>query len=337
LIQFRTFRNTDSPLLADIWRSQPASRSLAQPMSAAMLEQLVLNKSVFDREGLVLAIDNERPLGFVHASFGPDGNLAGASTANGVISALMLRPDVASDQLTDELLGRGEAYLRDRGARALHAGGVAGRDPFYLGLIGGSEKRGLLASDTGGQHFYSAHGYQPGKLAAVFRVELSRFKPVLDRVQMAVRRRMNLAISVDPPASSWWDAVTLGGFDRMRFETSCRDQPSSQAKVTYWMMQPLSRCWGRHAAGLVDLQVAPTEQRQGLATFLLCESLRRLYTQGVELVEAQVDADNEPALRLFCKLGFERVDEAIEYRKAANSAAPSRNAPEPGGEPVALS
>ena len=317
MIQFRSFRNSDSPLLADIWRSQSASRSLAQPMSAAMIEQLVVNKSVFDRDGLVLAIENQRPVGFVHAGFGPASSLAGASTTEGVISALMLRPSDASEELTNELLSRGEAYLKNRGARVLLAGGVAGRDPFYLGLIGGSEKRGLLASDAAGQSLFASHGYEAASRSIVFRAELARFKPVLDRTQMQVRRRMNLAISVDPPASSWWDAVTLGGFDRMRFETCSRDRPTNPARVTFWIMQPLSRCWGRHAAGMVDLEVAPSERRQGLATFLLCEALRRLYTQGIELVESQVDQTNEPALRLFAKLGFERVDEAIEYRKAA--------------------
>ncbi len=52
---FRPFRNSDPPLLADVWRSQPSQRGLMQPMSAALLEQLVLSKPVFEREGLIVA------------------------------------------------------------------------------------------------------------------------------------------------------------------------------------------------------------------------------------------------------------------------------------------
>ena len=65
LIHYRAFRNTDAPQLAEVWRSQTAQRGLMQPMSAALFDQLVLAKPYFDREGLIVAVDDDRPVGYV--------------------------------------------------------------------------------------------------------------------------------------------------------------------------------------------------------------------------------------------------------------------------------
>jgi ribosomal protein S18 acetylase RimI-like enzyme len=138
---------------------------------------------------------------------------------------------------------------------------------------------------------------------------------------MQIRRRMCVQTVSDPPPTSWWDASTLGNFERTRMELQARDARAASAHVTFWLMQPLSASWGVHATGLVDLEVLPAERRQGLATFLLGEAFRQLATQGVSVVEAQVDPKDAAAYGLFCKLGFEAVDEAVHYRKMGDTAA----------------
>ncbi len=320
MIQFRPFRNIDAPLLAEVWRSQPGQRGLAQPMSAAMFEELVLTRSIFDREGLVLAVEDGDPLGFVHAGFGPREDLAGLSTDAGVTSMLMLRSPELHNSLATELLAQAENYLRSRGARTLWAGGVRRRDPFYLGLYGGSEMCGILKSDPRRQQLYASHGYEEVGRTVVLHRDLARFRPLVDRTQMQIRRRMCVQAICDPPSTSWWDACTLGNFERTRWELQARDARTASARVTFWLMQPLSASWGVHAAGLVDLQVLPAERRQGLATFMLGEAFRQLATQGISLVEAQIDPSDVAAYRLFCKLGFEAVDEAVHYRKTGDTA-----------------
>ena len=71
LIEYRAFRNTDPPQLAEIWRSNSTSRGLMQPMSTAVFERFVLSKPTFDRQGLVVAVDEDKIVGFAHAGFGP--------------------------------------------------------------------------------------------------------------------------------------------------------------------------------------------------------------------------------------------------------------------------
>jgi ribosomal protein S18 acetylase RimI-like enzyme len=68
---------------------------------------------------------------------------------------------------------------------------------------------------------------------------------------------------------------------------------------------------------MFDLCVADTRRRQGLATFLLVDAFERLRNRGIVLVEAQTMQQNVPALALYTKLGFLKVDEGVVYRKEA--------------------
>ena len=144
---FRPFRNSDPPWIAEIWRDQPPQRGLAQPVTAAILEQLVFSKPYFDPEGLIMLLSDERPIGFVHAGFGANDEQSGLTTDVGTTYQLMLRADRRNDALADELLAQSEEYLRDRGAKVIYAGGIRPLNAFYLGLYGGSELPGILAGD----------------------------------------------------------------------------------------------------------------------------------------------------------------------------------------------
>ena len=66
---------------------------------------------------------------------------------------------------------------------------------------------------------------------------------------------------------------------------------------------------------MFDLEVSSQRRRQGLATFLLSEAFERLRNRGILLVEAQTMQQNAPAIALYEKLGFKKVDEGIVYRK----------------------
>ena len=57
MIHYRPFLNSDPPALAEIWRSQSPSRALIQLMTPAVLDDLVLSKAYFDRQGLILAVE----------------------------------------------------------------------------------------------------------------------------------------------------------------------------------------------------------------------------------------------------------------------------------------
>jgi ribosomal protein S18 acetylase RimI-like enzyme len=312
LIDFRPFRNTDVPALAEVWRMQGAQRGLMQPMSANVLERYVLAKPYFDNLGLQVAVERENLLGFAHAGFGPNEAESSLSTAQGVTSLVMLRPD-ADRAIAAELLARSEEYLRGRGATTLCGGASFPLAPFYYGLYGGSEPSGVLASDPRMQAIFLDAGYQPQHSSVVMRRDLAQFRPEVDRQQMQIRRQNTFQVVSDPPTSTWWEACIFEPFDRTLCLLAPRDGGAPAARVFFWNMETMVGALGVHAAGIADLEVPAERQRQGLARFLLGEALRHLHSQGVALAEVHVPLENEPALAVFRGLGFEEVDQAVQY------------------------
>lgn len=315
MIHYRPFRNTDLPALADIWRSRSLERGLAQPMSAALFEQLVLSKPYFDRHGLIVAVDGERPIGFVHGAFGPSEDERTVSHEFGVICMLLVHPDYRKLGIGSALLLQSEEYLRERGAKVLYAGGIRPLNPFYLGLYGGSELPGVLDSDADAQRRYESAGYQAIDRVVIMHRDLSNFRPIVDRQQMQLRRTTRVEIAADPCSRTWWEACTIGCFDRTSFELFPRDANERLATVTFWNMEARSISWGVYTVGLVDLEVAESHRRQGLATFLLGEAFRQLAAHQVSLVEVQTMERNKPAIALYERLGFNIVDRGSVYRK----------------------
>ncbi len=321
MICYRTFRNTDPPLLAELWCSHPPQRALVQPMTMGLLEQRVLGKPFFDREGLIVAVEGSRLVGFAHAAFGstPDGSAV--STETGSTCMLMVGPHADRRQVAEELLRRSEAYLRSHGTRVFLGGCVYPANPFYLGLYGDSQSPGLLESDAGTISLFCSAGYEITQRRLVLERPLSGFRPVLDRLQMQVRRQYHIEADFDPPVATWWEACTIGQTERFVRRLVSRRTRHTVGSLTFWDMERLSTSRGVHSVGLTDLEIQEDERGQGLGTFLVGEALRRLHTESprrVDLAVVQVTDDNQAALALFQKLGFNQVDRSLVLRKNAD-------------------
>ena len=315
MLTYRTFRNTDPPLLADLWRSVAAHRAFAQPVSPDLLEQLVFAKLYFDRGGLVLAMDDGRAVGFAHAGFGPTADASWFSTEAGVTCVVLVRPDCAEDEVAAGLLDRCEEYLRRRGAKVLYGGGLQPLDPFYVGLYGGSELPGVLDSDLVARRVFAARGYQEIERTVLLRRELTGFEATVDRRQMQVRRQMMVEVTVDAPTRTWWEACTVGSFDLTRFELVPRGGGSVVATATFRNMEVSGMTPVVRAAGLMDISVDEAYRHRGLAIFLLSEAFRQFLRQGIVQVEAQVRQSQAIALAILQKLGFRQIDQGGVWRK----------------------
>lgn len=315
MIHYRPFRNTDPPHLVEIWRSQPPERGLAQPMSLELFEQHVLSKPYFDREGFLVAVDDEKPVGFAHAAFGATDDEQGLAYSLGCTALLMVRANYQRQGIGTQLLARSEEYLRSRGASVLYAGAMRPMNAFYLGLYGGSELAGVLNSTPHAQQLFAARGYREVDRCSVLHLDLKRFRAVVDRKQMQIRRSTTLVIRDDAPPPNWWQACLYAPYCRTTFELLDRGDGRTIAHATSWSMTPLAANWGVHAAGLVDLEVVADRQRQGYATFIIGEAFKHLLAQGMSLVEVQTMFRNAPAIAMYKKLGFVEVDQGVVYRK----------------------
>jgi len=316
---FRPFRNTDPPYLASIWRSQPPQRGILQPVSAPLLEYGVFSKMNFDREGLIVATQDDRPCGFVHAGFGPSEDGLSLDTSMGTTHVLMVQNDGQSGgALANELLGKSEEYLRSRGAGVIYAGGINPLNSFYLGLYGGSEIPGVLQTDAVLQHAAIERGYREVDRVRILQCDLARIRPPVSRELRAIKRTTQLVEKIDPPPKTWWEACVWGSLQRDVFSLVDRSQ-QVVATASFWDMQPLSACWGMCTAGLFDLYVDPGLRRRGYASYLLGEAIRILRRRGVATIEAQTMGANEAAHAFYNKLGFTEIDHGVVFRKESVS------------------
>ncbi|MDZ4818462.1 MAG: GNAT family N-acetyltransferase [Planctomycetota bacterium] len=318
MIQYRVFQNTDPPQLAEVWRASADRVGLAQPMSTELFELHVLNKPYFDRQGLIVALSDDRIVGFVHSGFGPNDNESGVSVDFGVTSLLLVRPQYQNQGIEVELLSRSEAYLRSRGATVLYGGSIWPLNPFYLGLYGGSEMSGVLDSDQSTQQLFLTNGYKAIDRSIVFQRTTADFRAPIDRKFMQIRRRSQVAIVNEPPLNSWWQACILGEFERTEFQLLDRTLGNTLASATFRDLDFAIAAPNVRASGLIEVHADPDSLRQGLATFLLAEAFKQLSEEGIGLIESVTMERNAAARGLYQKLGFQQVAAGNVYRKDAS-------------------
>jgi ribosomal protein S18 acetylase RimI-like enzyme len=317
VIEYRAFRNVDTPGIARLWNAQPPRRGLARPVSPRLLEELVFSKPYFERHGLIVASDADEIVGFAHGGFGPNEDESDISTEMGVICMLMVAERADATAIAQGLITECEAYLKGRGSRLIYAGCINPLIPFYLGLYGGSEMPGTLASDADIVDYYRESGYQEIDRCVVLQREIAgKLRKRVDHRQTHVRRRYRVEINRLDPPSTWWSACTAPPTDAVRLQLLPRQGGPPCGGLTLWTVEPLGRTWCVATAGLCDVEIPRAVQRIGLATFLNVEAIRYLQTSGMGLVEAQTMQQNTAARGLYEKLGFKQVDQGIVLRKS---------------------
>ena len=315
MIQYRSFLNTDPPLLVDIWRQQAPIRGQVELVTQLNLDHLILSKPYFESDGLILAVDNSGgqsvPLGFVHAGFVPNADLSDIDTSVGIVCQLKIVPGEDAEVIANELLKRACDYLKSRGASRVHAGSNFPHAPFYLGLYGGSQIPGILVDDVAALKSMKDFGFVENDRIVVLERRLAGFKTVADRKQILLRRQYQINAIADPLEQSWWESCTRGMTERERFSVYHKKDQTVCGSVSFWDVQPLAQRWGCLARGMYDLIIPEENRGLGLATFLVGESLRHMMQQGIGVVEAQTWASELPAIGVFKKLGFDEVSQGV--------------------------
>ena len=308
LVQYRNFRNDDPPGLVDIWNSAFTQRGAVIMRHSSPLERAAFSKPYFDSAGLILAVEDGLRVGFAHAGFGANSAETAIAWTTGVICAIGVLPSHQRRGIGSELLHRAEAYLRERGARTLHAGPMHPVNPFYFGLYGGSDQPGFLASDAAAGPFLERRGYRERRGRLVFQRKLDVPLSVVDGRFPGLRRRYRMEASPWVRAGTWWAECVLGAVEPIEFRLldALTEQPVARAKV--WEMEGFSWRWGVPSVGILDLLVDESLRRQGLAKLLLVNILQYLQDQYFGLIEIQAGADNLAAVSLYKSLGFEQVD-----------------------------
>jgi GNAT superfamily N-acetyltransferase len=316
LIRYRPFDNRDPPGLAEIWRTQRPIRGRLQTATPQLIEEHVLAKPWFDRNGLIVAQEGSRLVGFVHAGFGASCTHAELDCTEGTSCLLLVAPHDERPKIAQELIAASEAYLSGRGAKQIYAGSQFPLNPFYLGMYGSSDVAGVLASNYGWANLLTECGYRPKVRRVLAGRTLASFRPPIDRKQMQVRRKFKVAEPAHVVPDNWWDACVWALHEWTQFRLVLPGGGEPIISATFWDIEPLGRNWGVQTVGLVRLDDTPEARQEGLTTFLLAEALRQFQSAGYGQFEAQAASTDVSLRAIFVELGMNEYDEGALWAKA---------------------
>lgn len=315
MVQYRAFRNYDPPHLLEIWNDSFTSRGIARLRHSNVLERHVVSKSYFDPAGLIIAEENGKRIGFVHAGFGPNQRETMLARHQGIVCVIAVRTSHQRRGIGSELLKRAEAYLRERGAQSITAGLLKPITPFYFGIYGGSDLPGVLASEKAAGPFLEKHGYRPFETTLICQRFLDKQITVADARFANLRKKFDVRILPRVPLGTWWQECVLGLVEPVEFRLEEKGSAKVAGRVVAWEMESFSWTWNVPAVGLKDVQVRDDLRRQGLGKFLMTNVLRYLQDQYFGVAELQAADTDQPILTLVKNLGFETVDSGRIYRK----------------------
>lgn len=314
-MQFRSFENSDTPAICDLWRQHSNLRGKYHGLNPVVFERLVLSKTYFDPRGVWLAMEGDEVIGMVHAAFGIADDLQGLDRQRGVISQLLLRAGEQSDVVATRLLELAEQYLFQQGAAQVEFGGYYPLSPFYLGLYGGSRFVGVLAEDQRTGQALAANGYTACGSVVINHWRLGDYRQVVDRQQMLIGRSYGIENVSESHPQTWLQSCHYDAASQKIFQLKEKRSGETVGQVAFWEMEPLAENWGQNAMGLVELSIVPHCRRKGLATYLVGESLRQLKQSGIGLIEIQHVASDEVVQALCRKLDFRPIDSTVLWRK----------------------
>ncbi len=323
MIHYRSFRNTDPPVVAAIWNECLTGRGAYALRIVGALERGVFGKPYFDPKGMILAFDDTTPLGFIHAGFGPNAEQNDVDRRLGVISLMATRPGFRHRGVGKELLRLCEQYLRDRGAETIHAGPARPNNPYYFGLYGGSDAPGVLLSDPLMGKFFVKHGYVEKERHIVMQRRLEQPIAVTDARFPVLRKRFDVTIQPRTGLGSWWQESVLGPVEPVELRVEDRATRQSVGRALVWEMEGFSYRWNSPAAGIMEMNIREDLRREGVGRYFLAHLLRYLQEQYFGICECQLPACNVGARRLLDTMAFHPVDEGVVYVKhlAADSVA----------------
>jgi len=299
----------------------------------ALLEQHVLGRPYFDRRGLMLAWEDNQPVGFAHAAFGPNRDHTDIDHAVGVVCMMMVLPEYEHRQAVGtQLLDACERYLIECGAKRIYGGAVRPAAPFYMGLYGGSEPIGVFESDTLAMNLYRDSGYEAINKTLLFRIPLKGYRiPMLPKT-LPWRRKISLTLIDLPTPEHWWEACMMCHFSWLELRGRLTNDPEPVGSVVIritdsmempdfkppptsppdsWMLfhkRPLT-------AGLMNIHVRADCRNKGVAAYLLGEMIRNAQKDGVTTFEAQAAEDNAPLVALLRSMRWNVIERGEVYRK----------------------
>ena len=302
MLTVRSFRNEDPPRLLQLWKETQQRQGGCAPVLSLSLNQFqaqMLGLPMLDTQSIMLAIDDEAPVGYVHTTFVPTQDGHSFDNTTGQICFLCVDPQYSDiSGAAAALIRAGENYLSGLGARKIFGGSPSPSAPFYTGFYSGGGAVGILHSDETTVNAFHVANYQIHQKTAWFHFDLRNHSPVIHVETVVYNDEFEVEINETPLAKTWWEgcAFTNGiWFDATAYLTRTnRPVARLRTRITYPDTENfLTMYGGTWLASLMELRVHPDFVDGGIEKYLLGELIRYLVAHNqVVQIEAHVATDS---------------------------------------------
>jgi hypothetical protein len=309
-LTIRPYENGDARACCQLWIDHYSNVGLPSNLTPQLWEFAIVSKIFFDRDLLLLAIDDQTPVGFIHVTLAIDDDQTAASTA--IINALCVKQCEASDAIASELIATMLQRVQTRRISMIKALGSPEYFSEYLLIAPIYGMLGVHAADHRLQRWLATAGFRAERPLDHWEVGLSNLRSPMDRGQMAVRRNSSVGRVLNDENESWFLANAYGHAEQMRFTLSTRgDDKIAQEIVFFYLDQSPMQA---NLTAQVVLQAIPVDPLgMDQMTYLLAESLRQLQYERFGSVIAITQADDQTAVGLLRRLSFRTIGSGVVY------------------------
>ena len=329
MFKVREFHNRLIDDWLEVWGDQAARfPEFLAPITRQVMELQILGNPLFDPAGLLIAYDETRPIGVIHAAFGPNPSGSDLSRLVGILYPPVIRSDIPHDrgEVARALIEAAENYLSSRGTRRWYAGGYANSSPFYTGLYGWTNPVGICDDDVETIGIFRQMGYRPCGTSRRFRLVCAPYRPVITPKIQAADNEVVVSRFVRQSEPSWWEANIYRNFEteewNVFYRNAINDDPIAGA--VFRRMSPTFSTRGEieqtEVRYILDyIAVVESKLRRGIASLLLMVALADLSRLNSEFIVDTVTDVRDARLTSFLLASrFEEVGTVSSFFKVVS-------------------
>ncbi len=313
----RSFRNTDTPALVKLWHDHHTAFHSKSECSISVWDQCILSKPFFKSNGLVLAVDHRnQAIGFIHFGFASNSDGSDESDSQAIIHKVCVTENDDEDSIANDLIAHALSTMQQQHATNFTALGSTELNAFYLGVGEGDNLMGVVAKDFRTQRWLVQAGFAPSRPTECWELDLSSFRPPMDRTQISIRRTCTVGRLLDEDTHEWWLSSVLGHCEQIRFNLVLRNPPKVESEIMFWFPDPTILGVDSSVVRLWLPIVPDAEDARERFVYLIAESLRQLQQERRRMVRTFASADQQQSVTMLQRLGFRSTEHGLVYAKS---------------------
>jgi hypothetical protein len=276
----------------------------------------------FEGEQIIIALDEDRPVGFVHLGPIPDPSFQHAVEYQANIAALCVHPDTNESVVAASLFAAVEQRCRAENIQRCFFRSALPYSSFYVGIGPGESLAGVLSFESKLCQWLNEAGFRPALPTTLWELNLLDFQVPADRIQMLVRRRSFVQRLIQEPTLPWWQSCVLGHAEVTSFHLTDRTAMRTLQEIIMWGIGPALRTQQEAAMWLwppamdyspedSPVEIAPSDR----LLFLLAEALRELQTEQIDVARIVTHAESNELHRVLTRLGFKAIESGMVFER----------------------